>query len=109
MKTPLVVTAFIDRARSLYGSSIGVVCGPHRLTYGELASRIDRLSSALSALGAARGDVVACCLFNCHRLLELYYAVPQMGAILLPINIRLTPDDIAFILEDAGASTIVID
>ncbi len=109
MKLPLVVAQLLDRARSLYGSSIGVVCGTQRLTYGTVASRIDRLSSALGALGVRRGDVVACLSFNCHRLLELYYAVPQMGAILLPINIRLTPDDIAFILEDSTASTVVCD
>ena len=109
MKLPLVVTQFLDRARTVFGSSIGAVCGDERLTYGVLASRIDRLSSSLAALGVRKGDVVACLSFNCHRLLELYYAVPQMGAILLPINIRLTPDDIAFILDDSSATTIVCD
>ncbi|MFI5388216.1 MAG: long-chain-fatty-acid--CoA ligase [Candidatus Eremiobacterales bacterium] len=109
MKTPLAVTQCLDRARSIYGASLGVVCGSTRLTYGEVAARVDRLSSGLTALGVKRGDVVACLSFNCHRLLELYYAVPQMGAILLPINIRLTPDDVAFIIEDSGAATVVID
>jgi fatty-acyl-CoA synthase len=109
MKTPLVVSDFLDRAASIYGRSIGVVCGDRRFTYAETAERIDRLSSALSSSGVRRGDVVACISFNCHRLFELYYAVPQMGAILLPINIRLTPDDIAFILQDSGASIVVVD
>ena len=109
MKTPLVVTQFLDRARSIYAASVGVVCGDRRLTYGEMAVRIDRLSSSFDAIGIRHGDVVACLSFNCHRLLELYYAVPQLGAILLPINIRLTPDDIAFILQDAEASTLVVD
>ena len=85
------------------------MCGAHRLTYGEIAARVDRLSASLHALGVARGDVVACLSFNCHRLLELYYAVPQMGAILLPINIRLTPDDVAYIVRDAGATTMCVD
>jgi acyl-CoA synthetase (AMP-forming)/AMP-acid ligase II len=109
MRTPLVVAKILDRARTVYGSSVGVVCGKRRLTYGEMASRIDRLSASLVAIGVARGDVVACLSFNCHRLLELYYAVPQIGAILLPINIRLTPSDIAFILTDSKASTVVVD
>ena len=109
MKTPLAVTQCIDRARSVYAASTGVVCGSARLTYGELAARIDRLSASCSTLGVARGDVVACLSFNCHRLLELYYAVPQMGAILLPINIRLTPDDVAYIIDDARATTVAVD
>src|SRR5690242_22886 len=109
MKTPLAVTQCLDRARTLYGASIGVVCGGERFTYGTVAARVDRLSASLTAIGVKRGDVVACLSFNCHRLLELYYAVPQMGAILLPINIRLTPDDVAFIIEDSGATTVAVD
>ena len=109
MRTPLVVAKILDRARTIYGSTIGVVCGERRLTYGELASRVDRLSGSLVSLGVRRGDVVGCLSFNCHRLLELYYAVPQIGAILLPVNIRLTPSDVAFILADSAASTVVLD
>lgn len=109
MKVPLLVTDFIDRARSLYGNALAVSCGAERLTYENLAERIDRASAGLERLGVGRGDVVAYVSFNCHRLLEGFYAVPQMGAILLPINIRLTPDDIAFILDDAGATAAVVD
>ena len=109
MKTPLAVTQCLDRARSLYAASIGVVCGGERFTYGAMAARVDRLSASLTALGIQRGDVVACLSFNCHRLLELYYAIPQMGAILLPINVRLTPQDVAYIIDDSGATTVVID
>ena len=109
MNLPLVVPEFIDRARSLYGSDHAVTCGAVRLTYEELAARIDRLSGALQRLGVKRGDVVAYVSFNCHRLLEGYYAVPQMGAVLLPVNIRLTPREISFILKDAGATIAVVD
>jgi len=109
VKVPLLVTDFIDRARTLYGDALAVTCGEHRLTYGALAERIDRASAAFARLGVGRGDVVAYVAFNCHRLLEGYYSVPQMGAVLLPINIRLTPDDIAYILTDAAATTVVID
>jgi fatty-acyl-CoA synthase len=109
MKTPMTVPYFIRRARTVYRDSPAVVCGDVRLTYGELGERIDRFSNALASLGVRKGDVVAYLSFNCHRLLEGYYAVPQLGAILLPINIRLTPADIAYILNDAGASTVVVD
>ncbi|HZV77982.1 MAG TPA: fatty acid--CoA ligase [Candidatus Binatus sp.] len=109
MNTPLLVTDFLKRARTVYRDTPAVVCGSERLTYGQLGERIDRFSNALASLGVGHGDVVAYLSFNCHRLLEGYYAVPQLGAILLPINIRLLPPDIAYILTDSGASTVVID
>jgi fatty-acyl-CoA synthase len=109
MKTPLVVTDFLKRARMAFRDNTAVICGAERLTYGQLGKRIDRFSNALTKLGVGPGAVVAYISFNCHRLLEGYYAVPQIGAILLPINIRLTPPDIAYILADAGASAVVID
>ena len=109
MKVPLVVTEFLTRARTLYPNAIGAVCHEHRLTYSELAERIDRFSAALVSRLVRPGDVVAYLSFNCHRLLEAYYAVPQTGAILLPVNIRLTANDIGYILRDAGARTVVVD
>ena len=65
------------------------------LTYAELAERVDRLSGALRALGVGPGDVVSFLTYNSHQLLEGYYAVPQLGAICNPLNIRLFPDEIA--------------
>ncbi|MBV8163188.1 MAG: long-chain-fatty-acid--CoA ligase [Candidatus Eremiobacteraeota bacterium] len=109
MKLPLLVTEFLRRARSLYPAATAAVCGDQRLTYRALGERIDRFSSALEELGVTRGDVVAYLSFNCHRLLEAYYAVPQIGAVLLPVNIRLTAKDIAYILNDAQAKVVVID
>ncbi len=109
MNVPLVVTEFLTRARTLYGDATAVICGHDRLTYAQLGNRIDRLSNALHSIGVRQGNVVAYLSFNCHRLLEGYYAAPQMGAILLPINIRLKPDDIAYILNDAEAHTIVAE
>jgi fatty-acyl-CoA synthase len=105
---PLVVGDFLDRARSLFGDRIAVVCGEIRFDYRTFAERVDRCAAALHGLGVRKGDVVAYLSFNCHRLLEGYYAVPQIGAILLPINIRLTPRDIEIILRDADATTIVV-
>ena len=109
MKSPLLVTDFLKRGRTVFRDTPAVVCGAERLTYGQLGERIDKFSNALRTLGVKRGDVVAYLSFNCHRLLEGYYAVPQLGAILLPINIRLLPPDIAYILNDSGASTVVVD
>ncbi|MBV8222911.1 MAG: AMP-binding protein, partial [Candidatus Eremiobacteraeota bacterium] len=70
MKTPLLVTDFLKRARAAYRDAPAAVCGNERLTYGQLGTRIDKFSNALAALGVKKGDVVAYLSFNCHRLLE---------------------------------------
>jgi fatty-acyl-CoA synthase len=80
---------------------VGIVDGQVRLTYAEFASRADRLSNALISLGVRRGERVAWLGYNSHQLLEAYYGVVQMGAVLLPLNIRLTPQEIAYILGDS--------
>jgi fatty-acyl-CoA synthase len=103
MNVPLTPIRFKRRAASLYGRKIGVICEGLRLTYQELFRRCDRLSHMLMALGVQPGDRVAFLAFNCHRLLEAYYGVVQTGAILLPINVRLSKEEIAFILNDSEA------
>jgi fatty-acyl-CoA synthase len=103
------VTEFLSRARAIYPDAVGAVCDHERFTYRRLGERIDRFSASLAQRGVANGDVVAYLSFNCHRLLEAYYAVPQLGAILLPVNIRLTSQDIEYILNDAGARVVVVD
>jgi acyl-CoA synthetase (AMP-forming)/AMP-acid ligase II len=93
----------------LYGRKIGVVCGGERFTYQQFDDRADRLSAALLRLGIKKGDRVAYLSFNCHRLLEAYYGVPQVGAILLPLNIRLSPEELAYILNDAAPRVLIFD
>ena len=100
---------FLHRARSLYGRKVGIVDGDRRLTYEEYGQRVDRLSHALAAVGVMPGDRVAFLGPNGHPLLEAYYGVVQMGAILLPLNIRLTAADFHFILNDAEVSTIIVE
>ncbi|MFN8557541.1 MAG: long-chain-fatty-acid--CoA ligase [Dehalococcoidia bacterium] len=100
---------FLDRARSLYGSKVGIVDGDRRFTYAEYAERCDRLSHALTALGVRQGERVAFLGPNGHPLLEAYYGVVQMGAVLMPLNVRLTPADFEFMLNDAEASAIIVE
>ncbi|HUP63109.1 MAG TPA: long-chain fatty acid--CoA ligase [Thermoanaerobaculia bacterium] len=83
--------------------------GMHRYTYGDLVSRTKRLAAALSRLGVKEGDRVATLAWNNYRHLELYYAIPCMGAVLHTLNLRLSPDQLAFIANDAGDSVIVVD
>ena len=77
-----------------------------RLTYEEFFSRCDRWSAALSSLGIQQGDRVGYIAPNTHAHLEAYYAVPQIGAVLVPINYRLTADDFAYILNHSGARMV---
>ena len=103
MNLTLTPIRFKRRAESLFGNKVGIIDGDVRLTYGEYGERCDRLSNALTELGVKRGERVAWLGYNSHELLEAYYGVVQMGAVLLPLNIRLTPQEIAFILNDSEA------
>src|ERR1043166_5514799 len=83
--------------------------GLHRYTYGDLVPRARRLAAALARLGVRQGDRVATLAWNNYRHVELYYAVPCMGAVLHTLNLRLSPEQLAFIANDAGDSVIVVD
>jgi len=83
--------------------------GVHRYTYGELASRVKQLANALRRLGVKEGDRVATLAWNNYRHLELYYAIPCLGAVLHTLNLRLSPDQLAFIANDAEDSVIFVD
>lgn len=109
MIVPTLAPQFLERALKLYPHKMAVVCEGNRSTYQEYGQRVNRLSSMLLALGVQQGDRVAFLGPNCHRLLEAYYGIVQIGAILFPLNIRLLPSDFAYILEDAGASILFVD
>ncbi|HWP85232.1 MAG TPA: long-chain-fatty-acid--CoA ligase [Terriglobia bacterium] len=109
MNLPLTPLRFLERAQNLYGDKQGVICGELRLTYAEFFDRCRRLAAALTALGVQPGERVAFLGYNCHRLLEGYYGVLLARAVLLPINIRLAPAEIGFILKDAGARILFFD
>src|SRR6185295_9718941 len=101
MNRTLTPIRFKQRAVSQFPDKTGIVDGDKRFTYREYGERCDRLANALTGLGVARGERVAWLGYNSHELLEAYYGVVQMGAVLLPLNIRLTPQEIAYILNDS--------
>jgi fatty-acyl-CoA synthase len=109
MILPLTPVRFKRHAARVFGKKIGVVCGHLRFTYCEFNQRCDRLSDALLRMAVKPGQRVAYLSFNCHRLLEAYYAVPQIGAILLPLNIRLNPEELAYILNDSAPAILFFD
>jgi fatty-acyl-CoA synthase len=106
METPLTPLEFARRARRLYPDREAVVDGDLRLTYADFFRRCDRWSAALQALGVLPGDRVAYIAPNTHAQLEAFYAVPQLGAVLVPINYRLSADDFAYIIGHSGARVV---
>ena len=108
METPLSPLEFARRARRLYGDREAVVDGELRLTYEQFLSRCDRWSARLQALGVGRGDRVAYIAANTHAQLESFYAVPQLGAVLVPINYRLTAADFNYIVNHSGATVLCV-
>jgi fatty-acyl-CoA synthase len=108
METPLTPLDFMRRARKLHGRREAVVDGDLRLTYEEFCDRCDRWSFALQRIGVRKGDRVAYIAPNTHAQLESFYAVPQIGAVLVPINYRLTADDFAYIIDHSGASVVCV-
>ncbi len=109
MNIPLTPLRFKRRTTRLYGKKLGVVCGESRFTYAAFFERCDRLARVLRMLQVPPGARVAFLAYNCHRLLEAYYGVVQMGAVLLPLNIRLSKDELTFILNDSESSVLFYD
>jgi fatty-acyl-CoA synthase len=101
MNLTLTPIRFKQRAVREYGRKVGIVDGDKRFTYAQYGERCDRLSNALTTLGVQRGERVAWLGYNSHQLLEAYYGVVQIGAVLLPLNIRLTPQEISYILNNS--------
>ena len=109
METPLTPLDFARRTRRLHGDREAVVDGDLRLSYAQFFDRCDRWSAALQGLGVQPGDRVATIAPNTHAQLASFYAVPQIGAVLVPINYRLSADDFTYILNHSGASVLCVD
>ena len=106
METPLSPLDFARRTRRLHADREAVVDGGLRLSYRQFFDRCDRWSAALQGLGVTRGDRVATIAPNTHAQLESFYAVPQIGAVLVPINYRLTAEDFVYIVNHSGATVV---
>jgi fatty-acyl-CoA synthase len=108
METPLSPLEFARRTRRLHGAREAVVDGDLRLTYEQFFDRCDRWSAALQGLGVQQGDRVATIAPNTHAQLEAFYAVPQLGAVLVPMNYRLTPDDFVYMVNHSGSTVLCV-
>ncbi len=109
----LSLTAVVERAEQLSGPSKVVSRRPdgsiHRTTIGSCVARARKLGGALAGLGIGSGDRVATLMWNQPEHLEVYFAVPSMGAVIHTINPRLHPDELSFIAADAEDRVIIVD
>ena len=104
---PLTPVALLDRAAAVFADRVAVVDGATRLTYREFAERVRCCLGALQRSGIRPGDRVAALCTNSHVMLELHNAVPAAGAALVPVNIRLSLDEMAYIVEHCGAALLI--
>jgi fatty-acyl-CoA synthase len=104
---PLAPTAFLDRAAHVFRDRVAIIDGDRRYTYREFRDRATRLAGALAAAGITPGDRVAALCTNSHVMLELHNGVPWAGAVLVPLNIRLSVAEMVYVLRHSGATVLV--
>src|SRR5215218_4393323 len=116
MRVPLTTRDFLDRAALVYGDRVGVVDEPAQpapslggVSYREVARRGRALQAGLDGLGVGEGERVAIVSHNSARLLELLLSVPSSGRVAGPINFRLSPDEVSYIVGHSGARVLFVD
>src|SRR3954464_2553013 len=116
MRVPLTTRDFLDRAELVYGDRIGIVDEPTQpaqslgdLSYAEVARRGRAMQAGLEELGIAEGERVAIVSHNSARLLETLLGVPSSGHVVVPINFRLSPEEVTYIVGHSGARVLFVD
>jgi fatty-acyl-CoA synthase len=106
---PLSPISFLKRAAAIFPDHTAIIHENRKFTYAEFQQRCRRLASALERRGVRPGDTVAIMSPNTPAMIEAHYAVPGIGAVLNPLNIRLDPETIAFILGHGEAKVLLTD
>ena len=109
MHVPLTPIRALYRAVDLFGKKTGVVSGERRFTYAEFGERVERLAFGLLSEGVSPGDRVAFLSFNTNQLLEGYFGVPLIRAIVMPLNVRLTAAELTGILNHAEPRVVIYE
>ncbi|SDM25907.1 Acyl-CoA synthetase (AMP-forming)/AMP-acid ligase II [Geodermatophilus siccatus] len=116
MRVPLTTRDFLDRAELVYGDRVGIVDEPNQpapslgeVTYREVARRGRALQAGLDALGVGEGERIAVVSHNAGRLLECLLALPSSGRVVVPVNFRLQPDEVSYIVGHCGARVLFVD
>jgi fatty-acyl-CoA synthase len=116
MRVPLTTRDFLDRAELIYGDRVGIVDEPNQpapslgeVPYREVARRGRALQAGLDALGVGEGERIAVVSHNAGRLLECLLALPSSGRVVVPVNFRLQPDEVSYIVGHSGARVLFVD
>ena len=112
MNEPLTVSSLLERAEKFFSKKQVISrtsSGLYRYTYKQIGERTRKLAHALQKLGIQKGDRVGTLAWNHHRHLETYFAAPSIGAVLHTINIRLSPEQISYIINHAEDQVLLID
>ena len=107
--TPLTPQSFLRRSYRVYPEKTAVISGERRFTYRELYQRVCRQANALRSLGMEAGTQVAVLAPNTPEHLEACYGVQMGGGVLVALNYRLSPREIAFILNHCEARILIVD
>ncbi len=106
---PLSPLQFLERSAYVYPEKTAIIYGEQRFNYAEFKDRVCRLATALKHKGVQKGDKVAFMAPNIPPVLEAHSAVPLLGAVLVTINVRLSAQEIKYILEDSGSKFLFLD
>lgn len=116
MKVPLTINDFLDRAVAVYPDRVAIVDEPDQvaspmpdITYGELGDIRRQMGVAMDELGIPMGGRVAMVSHNAARLLTSFYGVSGNGRVFVPVNFRLSADEVSYIVEHSGAEALLID
>jgi len=108
-RTELTPVSFLERSASVFPDKVALIHGERRYTYGQFEERANRLASALRRAGLAKHDRVGFICPNIPPMLEAHYGVLMAGGVLVAINIRLSSDEIGYILQHSGATFLFVD
>jgi fatty-acyl-CoA synthase len=100
---------WLTKRAFLHGEREAMVDGNRRISYREINSRVNRLSRALQTLGLKSGERCAILAYNCLEYAEVIFAAAKLGLLLVPLNWRLSPAELAFNLSDSGTETLIFD
>lgn len=103
----MVLYSLLSKTAQSYPDNLAVICEDNKYSYVQLKERVDKLALGLKSLGIEKNDKVAIIHSNCHRFLEAYFAGAKLGAILVPVNYRLSPNDFVYILDNSQAKIVI--
>lgn len=109
MLAPLTPLDWKRRAVKYYPQKIAVIDGDKKFTYKEFGKRVDQLSVSLQKAGIKEGDHVAVMIPNTHYMLECFYGIGQLGAVMVPLNYRLSANELEYIINHSDSKLLIID